>query len=75
MDKAKGQKRTSAINEMIQGVDLITNPRVKAYILKKKKEKEELKRFRQTGGARGQAAREARGIHAKLDIDEESDDE
>ena len=31
---------------MIQGVDLITNPRVKAYILKKKKEKEELKRFR-----------------------------
>ena len=32
MDKAKGQKRTSSINEMIQGVDLITNPRVKAYI-------------------------------------------
>lgn len=36
MDKAKGTKRTSAINEMIQGVDHISNPKVKAFILKKK---------------------------------------
>ena len=37
--------------------------------------KEELKRFRQSGGERGLAARKAKGIHAKLDIDSESDDE
>ena len=55
-------------------MDLITNPKVKSYILKKKKAKEELKRFRQSGGERGAAARKARGIHSKLDI-EESDDE
>ena len=75
MDKAKGQKRSSTENELINGVDLITNPRVKAYILKKKKAKEELKRFRQTGGERGAAARKARGIHVKLDIESASDDE
>ena len=46
MTKAKGQKRQSAINEMMMGVDHITNPKVKAYILKKQKEKAELKRFR-----------------------------
>ena len=46
MEASKGQKRTSAINEMMQGVDLITNPKVKAYILKKKQEKFELQRFR-----------------------------
>ena len=46
MDKAKGQKRMSAVNEMMMGVDHITNPKVKSYIQKKQKEKAELKRFR-----------------------------
>ena len=62
----------------MNSVDLITNPKVKAYILKKKKAKEELKRFRQSGGERGAAARAARaakGIHGKLDIESDSDDE
>ena len=56
-------------------MDLITNPKVKSYILKKKKEKEELKRFRQSGGERGLAARKAKGIHGKLDLESASDDE
>ena len=33
-----------------------------------------MKRFRQTGGERGLAARRAQGIHGKLDLDEESDE-
>ena len=57
----------------MSSVDLITNPKVKAYILKKKQQKEEAKRFRQSGGERGLAARKARGIHGKLDLDEESE--
>ena len=56
-------------------VDLISNPKVKAFIMKRKKAKEDLKRFRQTGGARGEAARKAKGIHSKLDLDSASDDE
>ena len=59
----------------MQSVDLITDPKVRAYIAKKKKAKEELKRFRQTGGERGLAARRAKGIHGKLDLDEQSDDD
>ena len=55
------------------GVDHISNPKVKAYIIKKKLLKDEAKRFRQTGGERGLAARKARGIHAKIDL--ESDDD
>ena len=73
MKAAKGQKRSSTENELMSSVDLITNPKVKAYILKKKQQKEEAKRFRQSGGERGLAARKARGIHGKLDLEEESD--
>ena len=36
MDKAKGQKRQATENELMQSVDLITNPIVRAYIAKKK---------------------------------------
>ena len=77
MDASKGTKRTSMENEMMQGVDLISNPQVKSYILKKKLAKEAHKRFRQSGGARGLAARQARGIHGKVDLEaaEDSDDE
>ena len=75
MDKAKGQKRQATENELMQSVDLITNPIVRAYIFKKKQAKEELRRFRQTGGERGLAARRAKGIHGKLDLDEQSDDD
>ena len=53
---------------------MISDPKVKAYIAKKRQAKEELKRFRQTGGERGLAARKAQGIHGKLDLDEESDE-
>ena len=74
MEKAKGQKKSSTENELMQSVDLITNPKVKAFILKKKKAKEELHRFRQSGGERGAAARKARGIHGKLDIEESDED-
>ena len=74
MDKAKGQKKSSTENELMDGVDLISNPKVKAFILKKKLAKEEHKRFRQTGGERGLAARKARGIHGKLDIDSGDDE-
>ena len=73
MNAAKGQKRSSTENELMSSVDLITNPKVRAYILKKKQQKEENKRFRQSGGERGLAARKARGIHGKLDLEEESD--
>ena len=73
MKAASGQKRSSTENELMSSVDLITNPKVRAYILKKKQQKEELKRFRQSGGERGLAARKARGIHGKLDLDEESE--
>jgi len=59
----------------MMGIDHISNPKVKAYIIKKKKEKEEAKRFRQTGGERGAAARKAKGIHAKIDLESESDKE
>ena len=75
MEASKGQKRQSMENELMTDVDLISNPQVKAYILKKKKAKEELKRFRQSGGERGAAARKAKGIHAKLDLESDSDDE
>ena len=78
MVKAKGQKRQSTENELMSGIDHISNPKVRAYIIKKKKEKEEAKRFRQTGGERGAAARaakEAKGIHGKMDLSEESDDD
>ena len=73
MKAAKGQKRSSTENELMSSVDLITNPKVRAYILKKKQQKEEAKRFRQSGGERGLAARKTRGIHGKLDLEEESD--
>ena len=53
MLKAKGQKRSSTENELMVHVDLISNPKVKALIARKKKEKEEAKRIRQTGGERG----------------------
>ena len=51
---------------------MISNAKVRAYIEKKKKAKDELKRFRQMGGERGAAARKAKGIHGKLDIDDQS---
>ena len=73
MKAAKGQKRSSTENELMSSVDLITNPKVRAYIQKKKQQKEEAKRFRQSGGERGLAARKTRGIHGKLDLEEESD--
>eukprot|EP00354_Favella_ehrenbergii_P010729 CAMPEP_0170465934 /NCGR_PEP_ID=MMETSP0123-20130129/10090_1 /TAXON_ID=182087 /ORGANISM="Favella ehrenbergii, Strain Fehren 1" /LENGTH=213 /DNA_ID=CAMNT_0010731951 /DNA_START=8 /DNA_END=649 /DNA_ORIENTATION=- len=75
MERSKGQKRQSIENELMTDVDLITNPKVKAFILKKKKAKEELKRHRQSGGERGLAARKAKGIHAKLDLESASDDD
>ena len=75
MDKAKGQKKQSIENELMTDVDLISNPAVKAFIQKKKLAKAELTRFRQTGGERGLAARKARGIHGKLDLESASDDE
>lgn len=74
MDKAKGHKVASIKNELMVHVDLISNPKVKAYIAKKKQEKFDAKRIRQTGGARGLAARLARGIHGKMDIDEDDED-
>ena len=60
----------------MMGVEHITNPKVRAFITKKKQEKQEAKRFRQTGGERGaaaRAAREAKGIHGKLDLEEGSE--
>ena len=71
MDKAKGQKRQSTENELMIDVDLISNPKVKAYIQKRKQEKEALKRFRQSGGQRGADARRKQGIHAKPQSDDE----
>ena len=73
MAAAKGQKRSSAENELMTGIDLISNPKVKAYIIKKKKAKEDAKRFRQSGGERGATARTAKGIHAKIDLESDSE--
>ena len=65
MDAAKGQKRSSTENELMTHVDLISDPKVKAYIQKKKAAKLEAKR--------------ATGIWRKKDVlmadSEESDEE
>ena len=53
MAKAKGQKRSSTMNELMVHVDLISNPKVKEFIARKKQEKFDAKRIRQTGGERG----------------------
>ena len=44
MDAAKGQKKSSTENELMTHVDLISNPKVKAYIQKKKDAKLQAKR-------------------------------
>ena len=41
MDKAKEQKRTAIENELAKHIDLISDPKVKEYILKKKEQKKE----------------------------------
>ena len=77
MAKHVGQKKSSTMNELMVHVDLISNPKVKAFIAKKKQEKFDAKRIRQTGGQRGLAAREARlakGIHGKMNIDDDDAD-
>ena len=73
MEKAKGQKRFATENELMVHVDMISNPKVKAFIARKKKDKAVAKLIRQTGGARGPNASLATGIHKKLALDEESD--
>ena len=55
----------------MQHVDMISNPKVKALISRKKKEKAEAKLYRQTGGERGRLNRKAQGIHLKLDLDDD----
>ena len=68
MDAAKGQKRSSAINELVKHSGLIENPKIKEYITRKKAAKQEAKLEKQ---------RRATGIHRKLDVemDSESDAE
>ena len=44
----------------MQHVDMISNPKVKAFIARKKQEKLENVRFRQSGGQRGLEARLAK---------------
>jgi len=74
MEKAKGTKRSSVVNELMQHVDMISNPKTKTLIARKKKEKAEAKLYRQTGGERGRLNRKAQGIHLKLDLEDEDDE-
>ena len=77
MQKAKGQKRSSTENELMQHVDMISNPKVKAFIARKKQEKLENVRFRQSGGQRGLEARLAKKkiVLESSSAEEESNDE
>lgn len=47
MAKAQAKKKEATINELMTHVDLITDPRVKSYIEKRKKEKLEAKRIKE----------------------------
>ena len=68
MAKAAAKKKEAAINELITHVDLISNPNVKSYIEKRKKEKLDAKR----------AKEERSGVWKKaaaVESDEESSEE
>ena len=61
----------------MQHVDMISNPKVKAFIARKKQEKLENVRFRQSGGQRGLEARLAKKkiVLESSSAEEESNDE
>lgn len=47
MAKAQAKKKEATINELMTHVDLITDPKVKSYIEKRKKQKQDEKREKQ----------------------------
>ena len=55
MAKAKAKKRQDVENELVKHADLIADPKVKQYILKKKEEKrqKELQKYQKSHGAMG----------------------
>ena len=65
MAKAAAKKKEATINELITHVDLISDPRIKAYIEKRKKQKLEAKREKEIRS----------GVWKKHAIMHESDEE